>query len=116
MHTLAPRGPAVKPGRTRKPVARSCRLYDSTPMLLTLTEGTAEHDYRLDRLPSDFGLTFAVRKPPTRRHRVPRQPRRCPVHVPLPRSPDLAISRRVSGSSRANPRTFLVFSAISSPL
>jgi hypothetical protein len=47
--------------KTTKKPARSCKLYDGNPALLTITEGTKVDDYFLEGL----GLpgTFRFRKP-----------------------------------------------------
>jgi hypothetical protein len=53
--------------RTRKPrsrPARSCKLYDGSPALLVITEGTKVDDYFVTPIPADFGRAFEVRKCP----------------------------------------------------
>jgi hypothetical protein len=57
MKTVANRKPARKP-------SRSCRLYDGSPALLTLTVGPTQTDYWVDPILSDFGRGFVLTKCP----------------------------------------------------
>jgi hypothetical protein len=56
MHTLSSGDRAVKPSRTRKPVARSARVAQvGTATVLWLTSGDHTTAYRVQAVPCQFG-------------------------------------------------------------